>query len=312
MPSRQSETAENGAVSRERNPEVAAYLAFLRTERGLSDNTVRSYGRDVAQVIDFLASQSLRPSDAGAEDLTAFLAAQAWRPATRARKISSLRSFFAFLVQNGYASADPTLHLAPPRREVTLPRALSVEEVGRMLSLPPATPLGLRDRAVLEVLYGAGLRASEALNLRLGDIDLEVGFVRTVGKGDRERVVPLGRMAIEAVEVYLSRGRPLLGTPGTLKPPFLFLNARGRGLSRMGLHTIVKRYARRSGLGDEVSSHTLRHSFATHLLEGGADLRAVQEMLGHADLSTTQIYTHLSREHLRRVYQDAHPRAWEP
>ncbi len=291
---------------------MAAYLASLRVERGLSDNTVASYARDIAQVVDFLAAQSLRPQDATIDHLTTFLAGQTWRPATRARKMSSLRSFFAFLAQNGYTIGDPTAKLASPRGERRLPRALSVAEVERMLSLPPATPLGLRDRAVLEVLYGAGLRASEALSLCLPDVDLEVGFVRTVGKGDKERVVPLGRMAIAAVEAYKSRGRPQLGRPGSLKPPFLFLSVRGRRLSRMSLHTIVKYYARKAGLGDEVSAHTLRHSFATHLLEGGADLRAVQEMLGHADLSTTQIYTHLSREHLRRVYRDAHPRAWEP
>jgi integrase/recombinase XerD len=204
---------------------------------------------------------------------------------------------------------DPTRALAGPRLESRLPRVLSVAEVERMLSLPKGDPLGLRDRAMLETLYGAGLRASEVLSLRIQDIDLEVGFVRTVGKGGKERVVPLGRMALEALRAYNERGRRLLGGAGRLKAPELFLNDRGRRLSRQGLHLIIKRYAREAGLAADVSAHTLRHSFATHLLEGGADLRAVQEMLGHADLSTTQIYTHVSSAHLQKTYRDAHPRA---
>jgi integrase/recombinase XerD len=181
--------------------------------------------------------------------------------------------------------------------------------VERILLLPNNDPVGMRDRALLEILYGAGLRASEVLALRLQDVDMDVGFVRTIGKGERERVVPLGRKAIEALRLYNQRGRPFLGGAGMLKAPRLFLNNRGRSLSRQGLHLIIKRYARAAGLPSDVSAHTLRHSFATHLLEGGADLRAVQEMLGHADLSTTQIYTHVTTAHLQRVYQEAHPRA---
>ncbi len=291
--------------------ELAPYLAFLRLERGLSENTLGSYRRDLTQLALYLAARGVRLHDAGSNDLRAFLADHQWRPATRARKIAALRSFYRFAVMSGAVSYDPTLHLASPRPEANLPTTLSVDEVDRMLSLPPATPLGLRDRALLEVLYGAGLRASEALGLCIGDVDLEVGFVRTLGKGDKERVVPLGRKGVEAVRVYLSRGRPALGPTGRLKAPHLFLNARGGKLSRMGLHDIVKRWARRAGLDEAVSAHTLRHSFATHLLAGGADLRAVQEMLGHADLSTTQIYTHLTRERLHGVYDDAHPRAHE-
>jgi integrase/recombinase XerD len=184
-----------------------------------------------------------------------------------------------------------------------------VEEVARLLEKPKATPAGLRDRALLEVLYGAGLRASEVLRLRLQDIDLDVGFVRAIGKGDKERVVPLGRKALDALRLYNERGRPFLGGPGSLKSAELFLNARGRRLSRQGLHQLIKHYVHEAGLPDDVSAHTLRHSFATHLLEGGADLRAVQEMLGHADLSTTQIYTHITTGHLQKVYREAHPRA---
>ena len=238
-----------------------------------------------------------------------YLAGGQWRPSTRARKAAAIRSFFKRRVVTGLADSDPTQALASPRLESTLPRTLTVEEVEKLLSKPKASPGGLRDRALLETLYGAGLRASEALTLRLQDIDLEVGFVRTVGKGDKERIVPLGRMAMEAIRAYNERGRPFLGGPGTLKSPELFLNQRGRRLSRQGLHAIIKRYAREAGLPDDVSAHTLRHSFATHLLEGGADLRAVQEMLGHADLSTTQIYTHVTTAHLQRIYREAHPRA---
>jgi integrase/recombinase XerD len=243
------------------------------------------------------------------DDVRAFLAVGEWRPSTRARKTAALRSFYREGLLNGVVTADPTRTLAGPRLEARLPQTLTVTQVERLLAGPKGDPLGLRDRALLETLYGAGLRASEALGLRMQDIDLDVGFVRTVGKGQKERVVPLGRKAIEAVRAYNERGRRLLGGAGTIKAPELFLNNRGRRLSRQGLHLIVKRYAREAGLPNDVSPHTLRHSFATHLLEGGADLRAVQEMLGHADLSTTQIYTHVSAAHLQKVYQDAHPRA---
>jgi integrase/recombinase XerD len=238
-----------------------------------------------------------------------YLAAGQWKPSTRARKAAAIRSFYRHRLILGLAASDPTHSLASPRLESRLPRTLTVDEIERLLSKPNATPGGLRDRALLETLYGAGLRASEALSLRLQDVDLEVGFVRTIGKGDKERIVPLGRMAMDAIRAYNERGRPFMGGPGRLKAPELFLNNRGRRLSRQGLHTIIKRYSREAGLPDDVSAHTLRHSFATHLLEGGADLRAVQEMLGHADLSTTQIYTHVTTAHLQRIYREAHPRA---
>src|SRR5665811_788799 len=190
-----------------------------------------------------------------------------------------------------------------------LPKVLSRGDVEKLLSAAPATPLGRRDLALLEVLYGAGLRASEVLALRRQDIDMEIGFVRTIGKGNRERVVPIGAKAMGAVRAYIQLGRPQLGKTGELKPRELFLNVRGGALSRQGLHLIIKKAAKRTGVGRAISAHTLRHSFATHLLEGGADLRSVQEMLGHTDISTTQIYTHVSAAHLRRVYDEAHPRA---
>jgi len=270
---------------------------------------VESYSRDLKQFAEYLAERGHVLPDATAEEVRGYLAGGQWRPSTRARKAAAIRSFFKRRVITGQADTDPTRTLASPRLESTLPRTLTVEEVERLLSKPKATPGGLRDRAILETLYGAGLRASEALALRLQDVDLEVGFVRTVGKGDKERIVPLGRMALSAIRAYNERGRPFLGGAGTLKSPELFLNSRGRRLSRQGLHAIIKRYARQADLPDDVSAHTLRHSFATHLLEGGADLRAVQEMLGHADLSTTQIYTHVTSAHLQRIYREAHPRA---
>jgi integrase/recombinase XerD len=291
------------------DPALSAHLRALRLEKGLSEHTVESYRRDLTQFAAFLADRSTTLIGASAEDVRGFLAGGVWRPSTRARKTAAIRSFYRRAVLTDIVQVDPTRSLAGPRLESGLPRTLTVEEVERLLAAPKAGPRGLRDRALLETLYGAGLRASEALALRLQDVDLDVGFVRTVGKGDKERVVPLGRKAIEALRAYNERGRPLLGKPGALKAPELFLNDRGRRLSRQGLHLIIKAYARQAGLPDDVSAHTLRHSFATHLLEGGADLRAVQEMLGHADLSTTQIYTHVSSAHLQKIYRDAHPRA---
>jgi len=288
---------------------VDAHLRTLRLQKGLAEHTVASYGRDLGQYAAFLSERGTGLCLASSDDVREFLAGGEWKPSTRARKTAALRSFYKEAVLNHLVLSDPTRTLAGPRLDSRLPRVLSVEQVEALLSLPKADPLGLRDRAMLETLYGAGLRASELLALRLQDVDLDVGFVRTVGKGEKERVVPLGRLAIEALKAYNERGRRYLGGAGRLKAPEFFLNDRGRRLSRQGLHLIIKHYASAAGLPGDVSAHTLRHSFATHLLEGGADLRAVQEMLGHADLSTTQIYTHVSSAHLQKIYRDAHPRA---
>lgn len=302
-------TANRSGGNREPDSVILDHLRFLRFEKGLGERTLEAYGRDILQFAAYLQEQGKAILGATPDDVRAYLSAGRWRPSTRARKTVALRSFYEQAVIRELVSSDPTQGLAAPRLESRLPRALTVEEVERLLAQPRSTPAGLRDRALLETLYGAGLRASEVLSLRLQDVDLDVGFVRTVGKGNKERVVPLGRMAVAALRAYNERGRPYLGGPGTLKAPELFLNNRGRRLSRQGLHRIIKRYAVAAGLSPEISAHTLRHSFATHLLEGGADLRAVQEMLGHADLSTTQIYTHVSTGHLHRVYREAHPRA---
>lgn len=291
------------------DPALSDHLRVLRLEKGLSEHTIASYRRDLTQFSEYLRERGTTLLAACAADVRDFLAHGTWLPATRARKSAAIRSFYRRAVLAGLITSDPTRGLAGTRLESSLPRTLSIAEIESLLAGPKNDPRGLRDRALLETLYGAGLRASEALALRLQDIDLDVGFVRTIGKGDKERVVPLGRKAIEAVRAYNQRGRPYLGKPGSLKAPELFLNNRGRRLSRQGLHAIIKHYVRMAGLPDDVSAHTLRHSFATHLLEGGADLRAVQEMLGHADLSTTQIYTHVTTAHLQKIYQDAHPRA---
>lgn len=290
---------------------LTEYLSYLRLERGLQDESLSAYRRDLEQLAQHLRAEGKDLLQAKTPDLQSFLAAHDWRPSTRARKTTSLRRFYHYLTETNIRADDPSVKLAIPRGGRGLPQVLSKKEIERLLSSPPATPAGRRDRALLEVMYGAGLRASEVLALRPQDFDMEIGFVRTVGKGDRERVVPIGRKAMEAVRAYLEFARPQLGRVGELKPPELFLNARGGSLSRQGLHQIIKKTARRAGLSRTVSAHILRHSFATHLLEGGADLRSVQEMLGHADVSTTRIYTHVSTAHLRSVYDDAHPRAWD-
>jgi integrase/recombinase XerD len=288
---------------------IEAHLRILRLEKGLAEHTIESYRRDLTQFAESLGRDGAALMSATNDEVRGFLGGGEWRPSTRARKTAAIRSFYRRAILDGLLSSDPTRTLVGARLESRLPRVLTVGEVERMLVGPEGGATGLRDRALLETLYGAGLRASEAISLRLQDVDLEVGFVRTVGKGEKERVVPLGRKAVEALRAYNERGRRLLGGAGTVKAPELFLNNRGRRLSRQGLHLIIKKYARMAGLSEDVSAHTLRHSFATHLLEGGADLRAVQEMLGHADLSTTQIYTHVTTAHLQKVYREAHPRA---
>ena len=248
------------------------HLRALSLQKGLSLNTTASYGRDLCQFAEFLCAQAENLLTASGEEVRDFLAQGEWRPSTRARKAAAMRSFYREAIQAGMVTGDPTAALASPRLDSRLPRILTVAEIEKLLAMPKTDPRGLRDRALLETLYGAGLRASEVLTLRLQDIDMDVGFVRTVGKGEKERVVPLGRMAVEALRAYNERGRRLLGGAGFLKAPELFLNDRGRRLSRQGLHLIIKRYAREAGLPSDVSAHTLRHSFATHLLEGGADL----------------------------------------
>jgi integrase/recombinase XerD len=292
------------------------FLAYLELERGLSRNTLEAYRSDLLQFGEFLDRRELTVMEVRHGDLAAFLSELAAgvdeRPpvaaATLQRKTATLRSFYRHLRRENATDHDPTADLRGPRKSQRLPRVLTREEVARLLSEPKGTePGALRDRALLEVMYACGLRASEAIGLQADDVDLDEGMLRARGKGSKERLVPIGRQAVAALRAYEQRGRPAL--VGYKTEVRLFVNRRGGGLTRQGLYKIVQGHARGAGLEQKMSPHTLRHSFATHLLAGGCDLRSLQEMLGHADLATTQVYTHLSAERLKDVYFGAHPRA---
>jgi integrase/recombinase XerD len=292
------------------------FLAYLELERGLSRNTLEAYRSDLQQFGEFIGRRGVDPLKVAPRDLAAFVSElasgrkpkAAVAPATLQRKIACLRSFYRNLRREQILDHDPTSELRPPRPRGRLPKVLSRDEVGRLLEQPRgASPAALRDRALLETMYACGLRASEAIGLELSALDLETGILRAHGKGSKERIVPIGSKAIETLHAYLARGRPRL--VGLRDESRVFVNLRGGGLSRQGLYKIVQRHARSAGLEHRMSPHTLRHTFATHLLAGGCDLRSLQEMLGHADIGTTQIYTHLSADRLRDVYFDAHPRA---
>jgi integrase/recombinase XerD len=290
---------------------VLDFLAYLEFERGLSRNTLEAYRSDLLQFGRFLSDRGLSALAADAVDVSTWLslrAAGGASPATVHRKAACLRSFYRHLRRDGIRDSDPTSTLSAPRRGRRLPQVLSRGEVARLLDQPRGTePASLRDRALLEVMYACGLRASELVGLELGDIDREGRVLRARGKGAKERVVPVGRAALAALETYLERGRPALVRGRVGK--HVFVNFRGDGLTRQGLYKIVQRHAATAGLVGRMSPHTLRHAFATHLLAGGCDLRSVQEMLGHADVATTQLYTHLSSDRLKDVYFKAHPRA---
>src|SRR5437763_3034280 len=292
------------------------FLAYLELERGLSRNTLEAYRSDLQQFGEFLSRRTVDPLAVAPGDLRAYVSElangsqdrRAAAPATLQRKIACLRSFYRHLRREQILEHDPAAELRAPRSRARLPKVLSRDEVTRLLEQPRGTgPAALRDRALLETMYACGLRASEAIGLELSELDLEAGILRARGKGSKERIVPIGGKAIEALRVYLERGRPKL--VGLRPEPRVFVNLRGGGLSRQGLYKIVRRHARSAGLEQRMSPHTLRHTFATHLLAGGCDLRSLQEMLGHADIGTTQIYTHLSTDRLRDVYFGAHPRA---
>jgi integrase/recombinase XerD len=292
------------------------FLAYLELERGLSRNTLEAYRSDLQQFGVFLDRRGVHPLAVTTADLTAFvteLAAgrdrkTAVAPATLQRKIACLRSFYRHLRREQILETDPTSELRPPRSRGRLPKVLTRDEVAVLLAQPRGnSPAAVRDRALLETMYACGLRASEAIALELSELDLEAGILRAHGKGSKERIVPIGSKAVETLQVYLTRSRPRL--VGLRDEHCVFVNLRGGALSRQGLYKIVQRHAGSAGLADRMSPHTLRHTFATHLLAGGCDLRSLQEMLGHADIGTTQIYTHLSADRLRDVYFDAHPRA---
>jgi len=309
-------TAPSHPTTRPFDELVLDFLAYLELERGLSRNTLEAYRSDLLQYGDFLKRERTGPLDVSHTLLSKFFTRLASggpdRPAvsgaTVQRKIACLRSFYRHLRREGILERDPTADLRAPKRSQRLPQVLARAEVQRLLAQPAGTePAALRDRALLELMYACGLRASEAVDLEVGDVDLETGILRARGKGAKERLVPVGRQAITAVRHYLAKGRPRL--VGVRDEPHLFVNRRGTGLTRQGLYKIVQRHARTAGLDQKMSPHTLRHTFATHLLAGGCDLRSLQEMLGHADIATTQIYTHMSAERLKDVYHEAHPRA---
>lgn len=295
---------------------VLDFLAYLELERGLSRNTLEAYRSDLLQLGEFLARRGTGPLQAGHADLAAWVdelaAGAGGRPpaasTTLQRKVACLRSFYRHLRREEILDRDPTADLRAPRRTPRLPKVLTRDEVARLLAQPAGEePAALRDRALLETMYACGLRASEAVSLELAELDLEAGMLRTRGKGAKERLVPVGSRAREALAAWLAGGRPAL--VGDRDERRVFVNQRGGGLTRQGLYKIVRRHARSAGLQDRMSPHTLRHTFATHLLAGGCDLRSLQEMLGHADIATTQVYTHLSADRLRDVYFSAHPRA---
>ncbi len=296
----------------EMTPAIALFLTHVRVEKGLSSNTVAAYQRDLAKFNVFVQKRKLTVETVSRDDLVDFLAGlyrEKLESRTVARQLVSLRNFFRFAQIQELIKVDPSLNLESPKIRRTLPGYLKLEEVDRLLAQPDAkTALGLRDRAMLEVLYSTGLRVSELIGLRVTDLDAKVGCIRCIGKGDKERIVPAGRKALGLVEKYLRDARPKLLGKG-VSSQSLFVNRNGNSLSRVGVWKILSAYGRRAGLRVALTPHMLRHSFATHLLERGADLRSVQLMLGHADISTTQIYTHVVEERLKQIYKAHHPRA---
>ena len=288
------------------------FADYLTLELGTSPRTLEAYQRDVARLAEYaLSKRAAAPVDLTSRVLREFvyhLKDIGLSPASIRRNVSAIRTYFRFLLADGTVARDPSERLETPKRWRTLPEVLTIEEISRLLAAPTLDDsLAFRDRAMLELAYGAGLRVSEWITLGVRDILLDQQLVRVFGKGSKERLVPIGRSAVGALAIYVRELRPRL-EQGEGKG-VLFLNARGLPLTRMGAWKILRRYVDRAGITKHVSPHTLRHSFATHLLEGGADLRAVQEMLGHVDISTTQIYTHVDREYLRKVHRQFHPRA---
>jgi integrase/recombinase XerD len=293
---------------------ISSFLTHVKVEKGLSSNTVSAYKRDLVKFDAFAGKRKLSLKAISRDDLVDFLAGlyrQKLESRTVARQLVTLRNFFRFAQIQELISVDPSVNLESPKIRRTLPGYLRLEEIERLFEQPDEkTPLGLRDRAMLEVLYSTGLRVSELISLRVSDVDTKVGCVRCIGKGDKERIVPIGRQALVMVEKYLRKARPpLCGKSKSASSPTLFVNRRGTALSRVGVWKILSAYGRRAGLRVAIKPHMLRHSFATHLLERGADLRSVQLMLGHADISTTQIYTHVVEERLKQIYKAHHPRA---
>jgi len=285
------------------------FLDYLKIERGYSDNTINSYQRDLKQFFAF--AKLAKPQEVDRNDVKSFLEHlydKGFSVASIEHKLACLKSFFKYWVGEGKVNINPTQDFKLPKKAQRLPKSLSIGDTIRLVASPrEKTYFALRDIALLELLYATGMRASEATGLNVGDINLEVSFVKCFGKGSRERIVPINKITLAALKEYLEKGRTKF--PQKDKEEALFLDKNGRRLTRQGIWLTIKKYVKQSGVKGKTSPHTLRHSFATHLLEKGADLRSVQEMLGHADIATTQIYTSVSRERLKRVYNKAHPRA---
>lgn len=292
---------------------IKAFMDYLNFEKGLSLNTQAAYRRDLEKFVQFLAFKEL-PDDPAVITKGQVLSFLSWQLdhdaaySTLARSLSSLKTFYKFLILENYVTVNPTQDLETPKVKRKLPVILTIEEVDRLMEQPNVMlPLGLRDRAMLELMYGTGIRVSEMLSLQIEDVNPTAGFLRCFGKGRKERIIPVNQTSLDWIQRYIARARNgLLRNQGGRT---LFLNAHGRPMTRQGFFKILGNYGEKAEMQHEVTPHTLRHSFATHLLENGADLRAVQEMLGHADISTTQIYTHLTKSRLREVYQQYHPRA---
>lgn len=303
--------------------QVEIFLNYLSVERGVSVHTLAAYRNDLEQLIDFLSASrvGIQWPEIEEKDLTPYLRDledRGYSASTRSRKIASLKSFFKFLKAEGCVASNPAERIRSPRSGPTLPKALTIGQVDRLLEEVggESSPEGMRDQAMLELLYASGLRVSELVGLDIRDVDFEAMTVRCVGKGAKERLIPLHEEAVAVLESYLARVRPRLarvamGTAGAPEPEkgALFLNTRGRRITRQGFWLRLRSYAGRAGIPAKLTPHTLRHSFATHLLRGGASLRHVQELLGHASIATTQIYTHLTNDHVRQEYKRAHPRA---
>jgi len=293
--------------------EVEDFMHYLRIERGLAENTLLSYRRDLEQYVDYLkrAEKATNWNDIARAHIISFLYVNRKKgksTATIARIISTLRSFHQFLIRERIVTHDASLHIETPKLERLLPETLSFEEVEKLLQIEGIKPLDLRNKAMVEVLYATGLRVTELVQLHVGDVHITMGFVRCLGKGNKERIIPLGDLAIDALTTYLEKGRPEL-TKRNKTETALFVNHHGRPLSRQGFWKVLKQLAGKANLTKKITPHMLRHSFATHLLENGADLRSVQEMLGHADISTTQIYTHITKKRMKDIYKQFHPRA---
>ena len=310
-------TLDTAAPVRPANETVDRFLSYMTAERGVSVHTVAAYRNDLNQLVDYLHSQPSLNGSAGFWDsvdertLTKYvlwLHDQGYSDTTRARKVASARSFFRFLVEEGFRATDPSENLSSPRVGRSLPEVLTLEEVEELLRAPSGdSPLDSRDRAMLELLYASGTRVSELVSLDLEDIDLDQGFIRCFGKGSKERLIPVHPNAVKVLQDYLEYGRPALAKQRSGRA--LFLNRRGERITRQGFWLVLRSRAKQAGITRKMTPHTLRHSFATHLLRGGAPLRHVQELLGHASVTTTQVYTHLTSEHVRTEYEKAHPRA---